>query len=368
MSPFQSAISLRLIFKMDLPDMSHPLRTGVCYGAPPRPRLPPSEKTPLPRQVQATPARAGAEGPGRLPPAGLAASRAPVLSPSGHRQCAPWGPPGPSLLAPPRRACRPCSGHSGSQGRVGTGARESSAWAPSGTERPLPDDSHSRPCRHKGPPEVPSGSCRPRREADYSATPDRKPCLPAHCRVLTRGGQAAAAAPPPAGPPGEGAEPTRRGGDSGRSCCGRRWGPSVPHHPPPCRPRATCLGDPVAPRDPRVRGTATLGAASAAAAWPPGPAHLPASEPGVPGWRWRLPCLPTPLRAAQGTAVGAAHGSPPGAVGPRPPELHRERKHEARAWGPWLPCHLLEIHISPRVLGGLQVPTGETLCDHSHQS
>lgn len=164
---------------------------------PPRPRLPPSEKTPLPRQVQATPARAGAEGPGRLPPAGLAASRAPVLSPSGHRQCPPWGPPGPSLLAPPRRACRPCSGHSGSQGRVGTGARESSAWAPSGTERPLPDDSHSRPRRHKGPPEVPSRSCRPRREADYSATPDRKPCLPAHCRVLTRGGQAAALPHPP---------------------------------------------------------------------------------------------------------------------------------------------------------------------------
>lgn len=137
--------------------MSHPLRTGVCYGAPPpRPRLPPSEKTPLPRQVQATPARAGAEGPGRLPPAGLAASRAPVLSPSGHRQCPPWGPPGPSLLAPPRRACRPCSGHSGSQGRVGTGARESSAWAPSGTERPLPDDSHSRPRRHKGPPRYPA--------------------------------------------------------------------------------------------------------------------------------------------------------------------------------------------------------------------
>lgn len=177
---------------------------GCLLRRPPQASPPPSEKTPLPRQVQATPARAGAEEPGRLPPAGLAASRAPVLSPSGHRQCPPWGPPGPSLLAPPRRACRPCSGHSGSQGRVGTGARESSAWAPSGTERPLPDDSQSRPRRHKGPPEVPSRSCHPRREADYSATPDRKPCLPAHCRVRARGGRAATASPPPAGPPGEG--------------------------------------------------------------------------------------------------------------------------------------------------------------------
>lgn len=130
--------------------------------------------------------------------------------------------------------------------------------------------------------------------------------------MLTRGGQRRA------GPPGEGAEPTRRGADSGRSCCGRRWGPSVPHHPPPCRPRATCLGDPIAPQDPRVRGTATLGAASAAAAWPPGPAHLPASEPGVPGGGGGCPAFPRPCARPRGQRWGLRMALLPGLWDPGP--------------------------------------------------
>lgn len=132
-----------------------------------------ARKRPSVAKCRLPPACAGVEvTPGLLCLAGVAASQGPVLEPQWllavnvHLEALCSYSREPSLLVPPQHACCPCSGHSRSHGHIGTGAQENIAWAPSRTEKLLPDDSHLRPRQLEDPPEIPSRSCHLRRETD----------------------------------------------------------------------------------------------------------------------------------------------------------------------------------------------------------
>lgn len=202
------------MLQTDLPEVSScPARAfASAQTGSPRPCLPMGEKMSLHRQGRLPPACAGQRGGDtRLHPAGVVASHGPVLEPqwllavSVHPE-APLRahPHEPSLLAPPQRACRPCSGHSGSRVVLGQEPGRAAPGLPAG----------QRSC---GLMTVTSGLAGTRIRPRDPAPPvilGEKPITqrpptgslvsPVHCHVLTRGGWTAATSPPPAGPPVEG--------------------------------------------------------------------------------------------------------------------------------------------------------------------